>query len=78
MPTIVRVRGYRFFFFSNEGSEPAHIHIEKAESYAKFWLEPIALARSIGYNAKELHQLRELVEEHKNLFLERWHEYFGS
>ena len=78
MPTILRVRGYRFFFFSTEGSEPAHIHVEKAESYAKFWLESIALARSIGYNARELHQLRELVEEHKILFLERWHEYFSS
>jgi len=78
MPTILRARGYRFFFFSNEGNEPPHIHVEKAESYAKFWLEPIALARSIGYNARELYQLRELVAEHKNLFLKRWYEYFGS
>ena len=78
MPTILRARGYRFFFFSNEGNEPAHIHAEKAESYAKFWLEPVALARSIGYNARELYQLRELVEEHKNLFLEKWYEYFVS
>ena len=78
MPTILRVREYRFFFFSNEGNEPPHIHVEKAENYAKFWLEPIALARSTGYNAKELHQLRGLIEEHKNLFLERWYEYFSS
>jgi hypothetical protein len=40
--------------------------------------QPIALARCVGYNAKELHQLREVVAEHKNLFLKRWYEYFGS
>jgi hypothetical protein len=78
MPTILRVGGHRFFFFSNEGSEPPYIHVEKAENYAKFWLEPIALARSIGYNAKELRELRELTEEHKNLFVKRWYEYFSD
>ena len=78
MPTVLRHGRHRFFFFSNEGNEPPHIHVETAEDYAKFWLEPIALARSMGYNAKELRELRELVEEHKDLFLRRWYEYFGS
>jgi hypothetical protein len=78
MPTVLRIRGHRFFFFSNEGNEPPHIHVETAEKYAKFWLNPIALAKSIGYNSKELGQLRELVEEHKNLFKEKWYEYFGG
>jgi len=44
VPTILRVAGYRFFFFSNEREEPAHIHVEQAERYAKFWLVPISLA----------------------------------
>jgi hypothetical protein len=44
MPTVLRVRGHRFFFFSNEGHEPRHIHLETADKYAKFWLDPIALA----------------------------------
>jgi hypothetical protein len=78
MPTVLRIRGHRFFFFSNEGNELPHIHVETAEKYAKFWLNPIALAKSIGYNSKELGQLRELVEEHKNLFKEKWYEYFGG
>jgi len=65
-------------FSAMRGNEPPHIHVEKADNYAKFWLEPNALVRSIGYNARELYQLRELVAEHKNLFLKRWHEYFGS
>jgi len=52
MPTVLRVGGYRFFFYSNEGSEPPHIHVQKAEKYAKFWLQPIQLADSIDYTSK--------------------------
>ena len=77
MPTILRVRGHRFFFFSNEGLEPPHIHIETGENYAKFWLNPVVLAKSVGYRAKELRRLREIVEEHSELFQEKWNEYFG-
>jgi len=76
MPTVLRTGPHRFFFFSNEGDEPPHIHIETADNYAKFWLEPVMLARSVGYNASELNQLRKLVEEHRELFLEKWHGFF--
>jgi hypothetical protein len=55
MPTIYRVRGYSFFFFSNEGypQEPAHIHVRKGSSTAKFWLEPeVMLESSFALNAQ--------------------------
>jgi len=78
MPTVLRIGGYRFFFFSREGNEPPHIHVESAENYAKFWLEPIELAESVGYNSSELTRLRRLVEEHRGLILERWHEHFDQ
>ena len=77
MPTVLQVNGYRFFFFSNESDEPVHIHVESAGNYAKFWVEPVALAKSIGYNSKELTKLHKLVEKHKDLFKEKWHEYFN-
>ena len=77
MPTVLRLSGYRFFFFSGEGSEPPHIHVESAENYAKFWLDPVALARSVGYNAVELGRLRRLVVEHRDMFVERWYGHFG-
>jgi len=77
MPTILRIFGYRFFFFSNEGNEPAHIHIEKAEAHAKYWLDPVELAGSYAFNAKELNELRKLVEENKLLFEQKWYEYFS-
>ena len=79
MPTVVlRVRGHRFFFFSNEGHEPRRIHVETGDKYAKFWLNPIALARSEGHTAEEIRQLRELVEEYRDLFEEKWNEHFGG
>ncbi len=76
MPTILKIRGYRFFFFSLEGNEPPHIHIEKEDSVAKFWLKPVALASSYGFRSHELRIIRELTEEHRTLFLEKWNEYF--
>jgi hypothetical protein len=44
---------------------------ESAENYAKFWLNPVALVQSVGYNATELRRLRELIEKHHNLFQEK-------
>lgn len=78
MPTVLRVRGHRFLFFSNEGHEPPHIHIDTGDKYAKFWLKPVSLAKSVGHNAEELRELRELVDAHRDLFEERWHGHFGS
>lgn len=77
MPTILRVKGYRFFFFSNERKEPAHIHIEQAENYAKFWLEPITLAQCRGFRSHELSQIHGIIMENVNLFKEKWNEYFA-
>jgi hypothetical protein len=77
MPTVLKVGEFRFFFFSNEGNEPVHIHVESDDKYAKFWLAPVQLARSVGYNAKELNEIRRLVSEHLDIFKEKWYEYFG-
>ena len=77
MPTILRVAGFRFFFFSNERQEPAHIHVEQADRYAKFWLSPVSLASNVGFRSAELTTLTKLVAEHRLLFQEKWDEYFG-
>ena len=78
MPTVLRVHGYRFFFFSNEASEPMHIHVEQAGRYAKFWLNPMQLAESRGFRSKEIPELRTLLAEHKETLAERWNEHFGD
>jgi hypothetical protein len=61
MPTVLRVGRFRFFFFSNEGREPPHIHVKAGASEAKFWLQPIALAANYGFNGKTLRRLEELT-----------------
>ncbi|MBI5078903.1 DUF4160 domain-containing protein, partial [Candidatus Saganbacteria bacterium] len=65
MPTVFIVDGYRFFFFSNEGNEPKHVHVEKAEKHAKFWLNPIMLVVNHKFNSSELKKIEEIIEERK-------------
>jgi hypothetical protein len=76
VPTVLRVDGHRFFFYSNEGVEPPHIHVQKAEKYAKFWLQPVQLAEAIGFTSKELRTVEGIIIEHLALLLEAWHEHF--
>jgi hypothetical protein len=76
VPTVLRVDGHRFFFYSNEGVEPPHIHVQKAEKYAKFWLKPIRVADSIGCTSKELIYLQNIISEQLELLLEAWYEHF--
>lgn len=78
MPTVLRIGPYRFFFYSNENSEPAHIHIQREGMLAKFWLQPVALASSTRFSAKELRQLQSMVIEHKDTLLEAWNGYLGG
>jgi len=77
MPEVLRVHGYRFFFFSREGNEPPHIHVEQAERYAKFWLQPIELSDSRGFRSSELRELHNLIVEHRTDFIRAWKEHFG-
>ncbi|MGO9273884.1 MAG: DUF4160 domain-containing protein [Terriglobia bacterium] len=66
----MRVRGYGFFFYSLEGREPPHIHVAHAGRYARFWLEPVALADNRGFRGHELTEIRQIVLENARLFLE--------
>ena len=78
MPTVARIGPYRSFFFGNEGAEPPHIHVERDRSLVKFWLDPVALARSTGFAAHELSRIAALVHENRVRFLEAWNEFFGG
>jgi len=78
MPTILLIQGFRFFFFSQEGNEPPHIHIEHGDKVAKYWLNPVELSSSTDFRSHELKKVRMLVIEHRHLFLEKWNEYFSN
>jgi hypothetical protein len=78
MPTVLNTKGFRLFFFSNERNEPIHIHIEKAEKYAKFWLDPLFVAVNYGFTSKELREISEIIEENEVLLKEKWNEHFSK
>jgi len=47
MPTALRAGPYRFCFYSHEPNEAAHVHVDRDDLSAKFWLIPVALARNL-------------------------------
>lgn len=77
MPTALRHGPYRFYFYSHEPNEPPHIHVDRDELSAKFWLNPVALARNFGFSAHELRTIEALVRQQSQAFLEVWHGYHG-
>jgi hypothetical protein len=77
VPTILVIGPYRFFFSWNVYGEPPRIHVQRDTAVAKFWLEPMELARSSGFAAQELTRISRLVLENRELFEERWNEHFG-
>jgi hypothetical protein len=77
MPTVFRIRSYRFFFVSLDRSEPPHIHVRRENRVAKFWLDPVALERAGGFTRVELNLLLRLVDEQRERLLRSWYEFFG-
>lgn len=77
MPTVLRSGPYRVYWFSHEPGEPPHVHVDRGEKSAKFWLSPVSLARNIGFPAHELKDLRNLLEVNQQDLLEKWHGYFS-
>ena len=77
MPTILRVGPHRFFFVSLDREEPPHVHVQRENRVAKFWLDPVALQKAGGYSRTELNTIATLVQEHRDELLESWYEFFG-
>lgn len=76
-PTILRIKGYRFYFLSNE-EKRMHVHITCADGEAKFWLEPIvSLERYYKLNSKRLNEIQKIVEEHKSEIIKEWKKHFS-
>lgn len=77
MPTVLREGPYRFFFYAGDRNEPVHVHVERDDCTAKFWLEPIRLQSSGGFSRSELNQIYNLLEEHRALLVRSWNDFFG-
>ena len=78
MPTILRLLGFRFFFYSNEGNEPPHVHIEKGDAEGEYWLDPVEEDYMDGFTNAEERQVQRIITEHQEKFNKDWHDYFTN
>ena len=78
MPTILRIGPYRLFFYSAEGQEPIHVHVERDRNIAKFWIRPTRLANSGGFRPSEISDIFKIVEENTILIERSWNEHFAG
>jgi Domain of unknown function (DUF4160) len=77
MPTILRQNGFRFYFYSHEPNEPPHIHVDKGDATIKVWLENLEVAKSRGFRAHEISGIIQMITQNREMFTEKWHEYFS-
>ena len=78
MPTVLRWGPFRAFFYSNEGGEPAHVHVRAGDREAKFWLHDLSIAANAGFSAHELGDIIRHLKVHRETLQTAWHEYFGD
>ena len=78
MPTVWREGPYRFYFYSDDGREPPHVHVDRAECSVKVWLEPVEVARNIRFPAREVREVLRRVRERQAELIQAWHEYFSA
>jgi hypothetical protein len=76
VPTVFRSGPYRFYFYSHEQREPAHVHVDRDAYTAKFWIKPVSLAFSVGFPPHELGRLTRLVWSHEQELYDAWRDFF--
>lgn len=77
MPTVMRGGPYRLFFYAGDRDEPQHVHVERDDKIAKFWLDPVRLQKSGGFSRTEISRIRKMIEQNRTELLEAWNDYFG-
>jgi hypothetical protein len=78
MPTVLRKSGFRFFFYMADHLEPPHIHVERDDSVAKLWLDPIEFSSNHGFKNHECVEILRITEAHLDAFLRAWYLTFGG
>jgi hypothetical protein len=79
MPTVLLLKGFRFFFYSNESGEPVHVHVMKGGAEGKIWLEPtMEIAYLHRFTNSEERDILEAVKENDQYFKQKWNEYFSK
>ena len=77
VPTILRSGPYRVYFYSHEPNEPPHVHVDRDRASCKMWLNPVALASSLGFKPAELRDIERLVNDNRAMLVRAWEEFYG-
>jgi hypothetical protein len=73
MPVVLRVNGYKFFFYEADvANEPPHVHVSKEGNEAKFWLDPISAAREGRFRKSNLRDIQRIIEDNRDFLLDAW------
>ena len=78
MPTALREGPYRFYFYANDRDEPRHVHVERDNRVAKFWLTPTRLQSSGGMSDLEIRRIARIIDDHESALVEAWDGRFDS
>jgi hypothetical protein len=63
---------------ASDRAEPKHVHVEREDKVAKFWLEPVRLHASGGFSRAEILRLHELIRGNATKLSEAWNAYFNG
>ena len=68
---------YRFVFYASDWEEPPHVHVQREHRVGKFWLDPVRLERSGGFDSSETLRIARILERYQAFLMESWREYFS-
>lgn len=77
MPTVLRIGPYRFFFYAGDRDEPQHVHVERDNHLAKFWLDPVRIQTSGGFSRTDISRIQNLVQDNREILARSWNEFFN-
>ncbi|MFM9977596.1 MAG: DUF4160 domain-containing protein [Sphingomonadaceae bacterium] len=80
MPVVLRIDGFKFLFYGNEGNprEPVHVHVKVGRDEAKFWISPkVVLTFNRGLNSSKLNRAQKLVEDNREELERAWNDFFA-
>ena len=78
MPTVLRAGPYRLFFYASDRHEPPHVHVERDDCQAKFWMAPVRLQGKTRFKGPEIALIEDLIEENQDDLMRSWDEYFNG